>query len=119
MFKEQFLATFAHDRTTASLINDLSNLKAKTGEKIKDFNSRFDKFLNKIPATVVPGAEVQIEWYISSLPSNIAIFVDREKLPTMGENMKESLSVEKRIIALEKKNSKEDRKSKKVSFKYD
>ena len=63
--------------TTATLINDLSNIKAKSGEKIKYFNSRFNKLLNKIPATSVPGAEVQIEWYISSLPSNIAIFIDR------------------------------------------
>ena len=74
MFEENFLAKFGDDRTTTSFINDLSNLKAKTGEKIKYFNSRFNKFLNKIPATIVPGAEVQIEWYISSLPSNIAIF---------------------------------------------
>ena len=33
--------------------------------------------------------------------------------------MKESLSVEKRITTLEKKNSQEDRKSKKISFKDD
>ena len=33
--------------------------------------------------------------------------------------MKESLSIEKRITALEKNNSQEDRKSKKVSFKDD
>ena len=80
MFEKQFLAKFGDDKTTASLINDLSNLKAKTGEKIKDFNSRFNKLLNKIPNTSVPSAKIQIEWYISSLPSNIAIFVDREKL---------------------------------------
>ena len=83
MFEEQFLAKFGDDRTTATLINDLSNLKAKSGEKIKDFNSIFNKLLNKIP-----GAEVQIEWYISSLPSNITIFVDKEKLPRLTENMK-------------------------------
>ena len=85
MFEEQFLAKFGDDRTTATLINDFSNLKAKTCEKIKDFNSRFNKLLSKIPATIVRGGEVQIEWYISSLPYNIAIFVDREKLATLAE----------------------------------
>ena len=30
MFEEQFLAKFRDDKTTVSLINDLSNLKAKT-----------------------------------------------------------------------------------------
>ena len=64
MFEEQFLAKFGDDRTTAMLINYLSNLKAKSGEKIKYFNSRFNKFLNKIPATSVPSVEVQIKWYI-------------------------------------------------------
>ena len=54
MFEEQFLAKFGDDITTATLINDLSNLKSKLGEKIKDFNSIFNKFLNKIPATSVP-----------------------------------------------------------------
>ena len=71
------------------------------------------------PDLIIPSAEVQIEWYISSLPSNIAIFVDREKMETLVENMKESLSVEKHITALEKNNSQEDRKSNKVYFKYD
>ena len=104
MFEEQFLAKFGDDRTTATLINDILNLKAKPGEKIKDFNSRFNKLLSKILDTSVPGAKVQIEWYISSPPSNIAIFVDREKLLTLAENMEESLFVEKHITAPEKKN---------------
>ena len=85
MFEEQFLAKFGDDRTTASLINELLNIKAKTWEKIKYFNLRFNKLLNKIPSTSVPGAKIQIEWYISSLPSNLAIFVDREKMPTLAK----------------------------------
>ena len=60
MFEEIFLDKYGDDRTTASPINDLSNLKAKVGEKIKYFNSRFNKFLNRILATVVPSVEVQI-----------------------------------------------------------
>ena len=110
MFEEQFLAKFGDDRITATLINDFPNLKAKLGEKIKNFNSRFNKLLNKIPATSLPGVDVKIEWYILSLPSNLAFFVDREKLPTLAKNMKESLSVEKHITTLEKKNYQEDRK---------
>ncbi|MCY6488479.1 hypothetical protein, partial [Actinobacillus pleuropneumoniae] len=47
--------------------------------------------------------DVKIEWYISSLPYNIASFVDRANKATLVENMKEALSVERRIIALEKK----------------
>jgi len=71
-----------------SLINDLSNLKSSSDERIKDFNSRFNKLLNKIPTTSKPAVDMQIEWYISSLPSNIAIFVDKANKVTLVENMK-------------------------------
>ena len=79
MFKEQFLAKFGDDRTTATLINDFSNIKTKTCENIKVFNSRFNKLLNEIHSTAFPGEEVQIEWYISSLPSKIYIYLLIEK----------------------------------------
>jgi len=82
-FQEVFFSKFGDDRTIASLINDLSNLKANPNEKIKDFNSRFNKFLNKIPTASKPTVDVQIEWYILSLPSNIAIFVDRANKATL------------------------------------
>ena len=93
IFEEIFLTKFGDDRTTATLINDLSNLKSNPNEKIKDFNSRFNKLLNKIPNTSKPGVDVQIEWYISDRPSNIAIFVDMANKATLVDNMKESIAV--------------------------
>ena len=116
IFEEQFLTKFGDDCTTATLINDLSNLKENTGEKIKIFNSIFNNLLNKNLTTSKPRVDMQIEWYISSLPSNIAIFVDRANNSTLVENMNEILSVEKIILALEKKTAQEDIKTKKVSF---
>lgn len=67
------------------MINDISNLKANSDERIKDFNSRFNMFLNKIPAASKPTVDVQIEWYISALPSNISIFVERANKATLVE----------------------------------
>ena len=61
-FEEKFLAKFGDDHTIASLINDVSNLKAKLGENIKDFNSRFNKLLIKISTALSPGVDVQIQW---------------------------------------------------------
>ena len=87
------------------MINDLSNLKSESKEPIKDFNSQFNKLLNKILATSKPSEEVRSEWYISALPSNIAIFVDRATKHTLAENMKEAITVEKCIIASENKNA--------------
>jgi len=101
----------------ATLINDLSNLRIEHREPIKEFNARFNKLLNKIPTASKPSEQIRSEWYITALPANIAIFVDRAGKPTLAENMKEALAVEKRINALEKKAALEDRKAKKVSFK--
>lgn len=58
IFEEQFFTKFGVDRTTATLINDLSNLKASPNQKINDFNSRFKKLLNKIPDTSKPGIDL-------------------------------------------------------------
>ena len=110
-FQEVFLAKFGDDWTIASLVNDLSNLKANSDERIKEFNSRFKKLLNKISAASKPVVDVQIKWYISSLPSNIAIFLDRANKVTLVENMKEALSVERSIIALENRSQIDERKS--------
>jgi len=49
----------------------------------------------------------------------MAIFIDRPAKPSLAENMKEAIAIEKHIIALEKKTALEERKSKKVTFKDD
>ena len=97
----------------------MSNLKAESIEPIKDFNLHFNKILNKIPTASQPSEEVRSKRYITALPSNIAIFVDRANKTTLVENMKEAIAVEKHIMALEKKNMIEEQNSKKVSFKED
>jgi hypothetical protein len=119
IFQEQFLTKFSDDRSTTTLINDLSNLRAESKDPIEDFNLRFNKILNKIPTASQPSEEVRSEWYITALPSKLAIFVDRASKTNLVENMKEAIAVEKQIIALEKKSAIEDRKSKKVTFKAD
>ena len=95
IFSDHFLTKFGDDRSIATLINDLSNLKTEPKEPIKDFNARFNKILNKIHTDSKPSEQVRSEWYITYLPSNIAIFVDRAAKPTLAENMKEAIAVEK------------------------
>jgi len=58
IFQEKLLTKFGDDRSTMTLINDLSNLKTETREPIKDFNLRFNKILNKIPTASKPSEEV-------------------------------------------------------------
>jgi len=109
-FQDQFLTKFGDDRSTTTLIDELSYLKDEPRELIKGLNSRFNKLLNKIPASSKPSNEVQNEWYISALPSNSTIFVDMDAKPTLDENMKEEITVEKHILAIEKKNAVDERK---------
>jgi hypothetical protein len=47
-------------------------------ENIKDFNQIFLTLMNKIPEDSRPATNVLIEFYTTSLPSSIAIFVKRE-----------------------------------------
>lgn len=63
-----------------------------------------------------PNDEVQNEWYISTLPSKTYIFIDRVSKQTLVENMREPITVEKHILALDKKNSFKEQKSKKLNF---
>ena len=57
-------------------------------EPIKDFNSQFNKLLNKISISSKPSEQVRSELYITALPSNIAIYVDRVAKSILVENMK-------------------------------
>lgn len=100
IFQDQFLTKFGDDRSTATLINDLSNLRVESREPIKYFNLCFNKILNKIPTASQPSEEVRCEWYITALPSNIAIFMGRANKTTLAENMKEAITIEKCIIPL-------------------
>ena len=119
ILQNQFLTKFGDERSTETLINDLSNLKAEAREPIKDFNLVFNKILNKIPTASQPSEEVRCEWYITALPSNLVIFVDRANKTTLVENLTEAIAVEKHVIALEKRPAIEEPKSKKVTFKED
>lgn len=75
--------------------------------------------INKIPASSKIAIDVQIEWYTSSLPFNIVTFVDRTNKASLVENMKEALSIQRRILALEKKSQTNEMKTKKVMFEDD
>jgi len=59
------------------------------------------------------------QWYISTLPSNTTIFVDRVAKPTLAKNMKEAIVVQKCILAVKNKNALEEIKYKKVTFRDD
>jgi hypothetical protein len=54
-------------------------------EKIKYFNQSFFKLLNKMPETYKPGLDIQIDFYYSTLPVSISMFVKHENKNTLIE----------------------------------
>jgi len=60
-------------------------MKAK--EKIKYFNQIFLTLLNKIPEDSRPPTNVLLEFYTTTLPSSIAIFVKRTTKTSLDEIM--------------------------------
>jgi len=63
-------------------------------EKIKDFNQIFLMLMIKIPEDSRHVANVLIEFYITSLPSSIEIFVKRAGKNTLADTFEETLVVE-------------------------
>jgi len=60
-------------------------------EKIKDFNQRFLKLINKMHETSKSGLDIQIDFYFSTLPVSIAMFIKCANKNTLTEAMHEGL----------------------------
>ena len=91
MFEEVFLKKYGDDKTPADLVMDLSHMKIRPKEKIKDFNQRFLTLRDKIPATLRPAEEVTIQFYTKALPSTIVIFMKRAKLTILAKVFDETI----------------------------
>jgi hypothetical protein len=69
-------------------------------EKVKDFNQRFLSLINKILDTYKPTNDVPIEFYTSSIPFSMAMFVKSAKKTNLEDTFKEAIKVEKYMISL-------------------
>ena len=69
-------------------------------EKLKDFNQRFTRILNKFAVDTKPHDSITVDYYTSALPTNIAQFVNRATKPTLLENCEEAIIVEKDLCAI-------------------
>jgi hypothetical protein len=72
-------------------------------EKVKDFNQRFLTLMNKIPQASKPVEDVSIEFYTSSLPFSMEMFVKRDEKNTLEATFKEAIKVEKDMLSLKDK----------------
>jgi len=83
-FETAFMKRFGEDKTSTTLVLELLRIKMTPKEKIKDFNQRFMKLMNKILKDSRPGDNVIIEFYTIALPTSIDIFFKRDGKTTLA-----------------------------------
>lgn len=59
------------------LLKELGSLKMEKKEKVKYFNQRFNRILNKFISDTKPHDSITVDYYTSTLPINITQFVKR------------------------------------------
>lgn len=92
-FENAFIIRLGADKTSRTLLLELSRLRINKNEKVKEFNQIFITLLNRISDK--PAEAIQIEYYTVALPLSIAMFVKREEIRTLVENFVEAIKVEK------------------------
>jgi hypothetical protein len=93
-FEDLFINKFGDDKYSSILLVELSKIRMGPKERIKDFNKRFLKLLNKMSQTSKPGLDIPIDFYSSALQVSISMFVKRASKNTLNEAMQYALDVE-------------------------
>ena len=71
------MVQFSDEETSGILFLELLGLRMNEKDKVKYFHQRFINILNRIP--IKPAEAVQIGYYTSALPPNIAMFVKNQE----------------------------------------
>ena len=79
VFSELFTQKFGDDKTPKELVRELSSMKTKGKERVKDYNQWFSYLKNRIPSTILPVEELLVAYYIKGLPTQIAMWVKRAR----------------------------------------
>ena len=80
-FEILFKGKFGSQRTTATLMKELLSLRMEKKEKVQDFSQRVAAHLNNFSAAIKHVEETLMEYYNSTLSSDITIFVKRSLNP--------------------------------------
>ena len=77
------MTQFGDDKTLGIFFKEPSRININKEEKVKYFNQIFITLLNRIPNN--PAEVVQIEFYTTTSPPSIAMFVKRKEKTNFGE----------------------------------
>lgn len=86
MFKRIFIEKFANDKIPAMLLKELGSFNMEPKEKVKDFKQRFNCILNNFTANTKPHDSIIVDYYMSTLPTNVVQFIKRVAKPKLSEN---------------------------------
>ena len=75
VFSELFTQKFGDDKTPEELVIELSSMKTKGKERVKDYNHQSSYLKNRILNTVLPIVELVVAYYIKGLPTQISMWV--------------------------------------------
>ena len=103
-FETTFPSHFGDDRTSGVLDLELSRMIFDKNDKVKDFNQSFINLLNNIPKK--PIKSIQVEFYTTTLPPTIAMFVKARDKRTLLESIK----VEKDMASISSHQGNEENK---------
>ena len=92
------MAQFSDEETSGILFLEILGIRMNEKEKVKYFNQIFITLLNRI--SINPTKEFHIEYYTSTLPPNIAMFVKNQEKVTLVDNFAKAIQVEKDWEAL-------------------
>ena len=67
VFSELFTQNFGDDKTPEELVIELSSMKTKGKERVKDYNHWFSYLKNRIPNTILTIEELLVAYYIKGL----------------------------------------------------
>lgn len=99
-FQAKILDKFGEDKTPGALM--------VLNERIKYFNQRFTKILNKFKDTEKPIEKIQVEVYYNVFPTSMSMFVKREEKEYILETFEVDKNIEQEIISCKQNPIKKD-----------
>ena len=85
-FHATFLEKIGEDKIAIVLVLELSRIRMDGKEKIKAFNQCFLTLKNKIPIESRPPKGVVVEFYTSSLPQMMVMFMKQTRKVMLQDN---------------------------------
>jgi hypothetical protein len=97
-FEAMFLSMFSPPVAYHTLLTNFTQICLKKNERIRDFNLRFNKILNKIPEDKRPNDPVILGFYKNSMPPNVKFTIRTSQIDTLDEAMTKATMMEEIMI---------------------